>query len=183
MKYLYGDSTELPLQRDFLGLLDNYIDISVKSITIENAVFDLKETIKDRRGLKNSVLDEMDNFVLTVETAISGAVSRSKEQEMIVKYADKSKDFLKKFIEDGKTKFSEEIFREINEFEKKVKENDEFFQKILALISIRNILLSQRKTAILRRFRSTMMATFPVYSILHHLRFLSGKGILKRVIS
>ena len=114
MKYLYGDSTELPLQRDFLGLLDNYIDISVKSITIENAVFDLKETIKDRRGLKNSVLDEMDNFVLTVETAISGAVSRSKEQEMIVKYADKSKDFLKKFIEDGKTKFSEEIFREIN---------------------------------------------------------------------
>jgi len=125
MKYLYGDSTELPLQRDFLGLLDNYIDISVKSITIENAVFDLKETIKDRRGLKNSVLDEMDNFVLTVETAISGAVSRSKEQEMIVKYADKSKDFLKKFIEDGKTKFSEEIFREINEFEKKVEENDE----------------------------------------------------------
>jgi hypothetical protein len=131
MKYLYGDSTEFPLQRDFLGLLDNYIDISVKSITIENAVFDLKETIKDRRGLKNSVLDEMDNFVLTVETAISGAVSRSKEQERIVKYAYKSKDFLKKFIEDGKTKFSEEIFQEIIEFEKKVEENDEENRKIL----------------------------------------------------
>jgi hypothetical protein len=130
MKYLYGDSTEFPLQRDFLGLLDNYIDTSVKAITLENTVFELKETIKDRRRLKNSVLDEMDNFLLTVETAISGAVSKSKEQETIVKYAEKSKDFLKKYIEDGKTKFSDDIFQEIAEFEKKVSETDEENRKI-----------------------------------------------------
>jgi hypothetical protein len=115
----------IPLQRDFLGLMDNYVDTSVKAITLENTVFDLKETIMDRRRLKNSVLDEMDNFLLTVETAISGAVSRSKEQETIVKYAEKSKDFLKKYIEDGKTKFSDDIFQEIAEFEKKVSETDE----------------------------------------------------------
>jgi len=131
MKYLYGDSAEFPLQRDFLGLLDNFIDTSVKTITLENTVFDLKENIKDRRNLKNSVLDEMDAFLLTVENAIAGALSRSKEQETIVKYAEKSRGFLKNFIEEGKTKFSGEIFQEIAEFEKKVDESDEENRKTL----------------------------------------------------
>ncbi len=131
MKYLYGDSTEFPQQRDFLALLDNFVDTSVKAITLENTVFDLKETIKDRRLLKNSVLDEMDKFLLTVENAIAGAVAGSKEQETIVRYAEKSKEFLKKFIEDGKAKYSDEIFQEIAEFEKKVKEADEENRKTL----------------------------------------------------
>ncbi len=131
MKYLFGDSTELPMQTDFLRLLNNYVETSVKVITLENTVFDLKETIMDRRRLKNSVLDEMDNFLMTVENAIFGAVSKSKEQETIVKYADKSKDFLKKFIGDGKTHFSDEIFREIAEFEKKVDEVDSENRKTL----------------------------------------------------
>ncbi|SNQ59555.1 hypothetical protein [Candidatus Methanoperedens nitratireducens] len=138
MKYLYGDSTEFPLQRDFLGLLDNYIDTSVKSITLENTVFDLKETIRDRRRLKNSVLDEMDNFLLTVETAISGAVSGSKEQETIVKYADKSREFIKKFIEDGMKKFSDEIFLEIAGFEKKADDADEENRKTLESFFIKD---------------------------------------------
>ncbi|MCZ7361973.1 MAG: hypothetical protein O8C58_01310 [Candidatus Methanoperedens sp.] len=131
MKYLYGDSTDFPMQIDFLKLVNNFVDTSVKAITLENTVFDLKETIMDRRRLKNSVLDEMDNFLLTVENAISGAVSRSKEQETIIRYAEKSKDFLKKFIEDGKTKFSDEIFQEIAQFEKKVDEVDEENRKTL----------------------------------------------------
>ena len=74
---------------DFLRLLNNYVETGVKTIDLENAVFDLKETIMDRRRLKNSVIDEMDNFILTVENAIGGAVSRSKEQET------KSRLFLK----------------------------------------------------------------------------------------
>jgi len=136
MKYLYGDSTEFPLQKDFLGLLDNFIDTSVKAITLENTVFSLKEDIKDRRRLKNSVLDEMDSFLTTVENAIAGAVARSKEQETILKYSEKSKEFLKKFIEEGKAKFSDEIFREIEEFEKKVDEADEENRKTLEFFFI-----------------------------------------------
>ncbi len=131
MKYLYGDSTKFPLQKDFLALLDDYVETSTKAITLESTVFDLKETIRDRRMLKNSVLDEMNNFLLTVDTAISEAVARSKEQEIIVKYAETSREFLKKFIEDGKIKFSDEVFQEIADFEKKVNENDEEKRKIL----------------------------------------------------
>jgi Mg2+ and Co2+ transporter CorA len=131
MKYLYGDSTEFQMQIDFLRLLNNFVETSVKTINLENAVFDLKETIMDRRRLKNSVIDEMDNFTLTVENAISGAVSRSKEQETIVKYAEKSKEFLKKFIDEGKTKFTDEIFQEIAQFEQKIEEADEGNRKTL----------------------------------------------------
>jgi hypothetical protein len=129
MKYLFGDSAEFPLQTDFLGLLENFIDTSVKTIALENTIFDLKDTITDRKRLKNAVLDEMDNFLLTGNNAISGAVSKSKEQETIIKYAEKSKDFLKKFIEDGKTKFSEEIFQEIAQFEEKIDRADEEIRK------------------------------------------------------
>lgn len=131
MKYLYGDSTEFQMHIDFLRLMNNYVETGVKTINFENAVFDLKETIMDRRRLKNSVIDEMDNFTLTVENAIVGAVSRSKEQETIVKYAQKSKEFLKKIMEDGKTNFTDEIFQEIAQFEKKIEEADEANRKTL----------------------------------------------------
>ncbi len=131
MKYLYGDSTEFPPQKDFLRLLNNFVETSVKTIKFENAVFDLNETIVDRRRLKNSVTDEMDNFILTIENAIDGAVSRSKEQETIIKYADNSKEFLKKYIEESKTKFTDEISKEIAQFEKKIIEADEENRKLL----------------------------------------------------
>ncbi len=136
MKYLYGDSTEFPLQKDFLGQLDNYVDTSIKSITLENKIFSLNEDIKDKRRLKNSVLDEMDSFLITVESAIADAVAGSKEQETILKYAEKSKEFLKKFIEEGKAKFSDEIFREIEELEKNVYEAVEENRKTLELFFI-----------------------------------------------
>jgi hypothetical protein len=109
MKYLFGDTTDFPPQRDFFKLLDNFIDTSVKAISIENNVFELKEKILDKRRFRNSVLEEMDIFLMRPENAISDAITNSEEQEIIIQYADKSKEFLKKFIEDGKNKFSDEI--------------------------------------------------------------------------
>jgi hypothetical protein len=131
MKYLFGDSEEFPLQRDFLELLENYIDTSVKTITSENTVFENKKDIMDRRRLKNSVLAEMDTFLSTVKNAISSAVSISKEQDKISKYAQKSKDFLVNFIEEGKKNFSEEIFKEIAQFEEEIDQADEQNRKRL----------------------------------------------------
>lgn len=131
MKFLYGNSTESPLQRDFLALLDNYVDTSVKVITLENNVFDLKEDIRDRRKLKNSVIEQLDNCFNTAEQAISNAVATSKEKTAISQYAAKSKEFLKKYIEDGKTKFSNEVFQEISEFDKKVNASDKENRAIL----------------------------------------------------
>ncbi len=138
MKYLFGDTTDFSLQRNFLKLLENFTDASAMGISIENRVLELKEKIIDKRRLKNSVLDEMDIFLLTLENAISDAVSKSKQQEIIIQYADKSKEFLKKFIDDGKDKLSDEILQEIDRLEKKVDEADEENRKNLASFFIQD---------------------------------------------
>ena len=131
MKYLFGDTTDFPLQRDFLKLLDNFTDTSVKAISIENKVLDLKEKILDKRRFRNSVLEEMEIFLMRLENAISDAIANSEEQEIIIQYADKSKEFLKKFIEDSKNKLSDDILREIGQLGKKVAEADEENRKTL----------------------------------------------------
>ena len=131
MKYLFGDTTDFPLQRDFLKLLDNFTDTSVKAISIENKVLELKDKILDKRRFRNSVLEEMDIFLMRLENAISDAIANSEEQEIIIQYADKSKEFLKKFIEDSKNKLSDEILREIDQLGKKVDEADEENRKTL----------------------------------------------------
>ena len=131
MKYLFGDTTDFPLQRDFLKLLDNFTDTSVKAISIENKALDLKEKILDKRRFRNSVLEEMEIFLMRLENAISDAIANSEEQEIIIQYADKSKEFLKKFIEDSKNKLSDDILREIGQLGKKVAEADEENRKTL----------------------------------------------------
>ena len=125
MGYLFGDSVKFPLKRDFLGLLDDYIDTAVETIARENDVFESKEDIMDRRRLKNSVLAEMNTFLNTVKNAISEAVGKSKEQEAIEQYAQRSNDFLNNFIEDGTKNFSDEIFQEIAQFEGEIDQADE----------------------------------------------------------
>ncbi|HMB44300.1 MAG TPA: hypothetical protein VKL21_00610 [Candidatus Methanoperedens sp.] len=131
MRFLYGDSTEFDLQIDFLRLLNNFVDTGVRTIKYENAIFDLKNTIIEKKRYNASVIEDMNGFVLNVETAISGAVASSKEQETLIKYAEKSKEYFNKFIEESKTKFSDEILKEIAQLEKKIKEACEENRKIL----------------------------------------------------
>ncbi len=138
MRYLFGDSTDFLLQRDFLKLLDSFIDTSVRAISLDNAVFNMKQTIIDRRRLNDSVVDEMDTFQLMVEDAISSAVASSKEETVIIEYAEKSKDFLKKLIEEGKNKLSDEIIQEIALIEKKIEERDEENRKVIEAFFIQD---------------------------------------------
>lgn len=138
MKYLYGDSTESSLQRDFLGLLDNFIDTTVKAVTLENSVFKLNDDIRDRRKLKNSVLEEMDSFHSKVNEVISSAATDSKEQEIVRRYAEKSRHYLENFINEGKTDFSKEVLKEIEELEEKVNEINEESRETLESFLIKD---------------------------------------------
>ena len=42
MKYIYQDSTELPVQRDFIEDLKVFIDITARVIPLENSIIELK---------------------------------------------------------------------------------------------------------------------------------------------
>jgi hypothetical protein len=131
MRFLYGDSTEFDLQIDFLRLIHNFVETGVRTIKYENAIFDLKNNIIERKRYNVSVIGDMNSFVLNVEKAISGAVASSKEQDTLVEYADKSRDLFNKFIDESKTKFSDEILKEIGQLEKGIKEACEENRKIL----------------------------------------------------
>lgn len=150
MKYLYGDSTEAPLKRDFLGLLDNFLDTCVEAVKLENTDFALKDDIRDRRKLKNSVIEEMDGFKSTIENAISGAVSKSKEKERIQDYADKSKHFLEKFVIEGKREFTDDIHREIEQLNEKIKETNEANRKTLEPFLLKDPVPIKNKTFTLK---------------------------------
>ena len=131
MKYLYGDSTEFKTEKDFLELLDNFIDVSVKGISTENGILDTKEQIKNRRILRDSVLNEMDIFLSAIEIAITDAVSKSKEQETIVKHAEKIKESSKKYIEENKTALSDDTAQEIESSEKDISKMSEENRELL----------------------------------------------------
>jgi len=120
MKYLFGDSTEFNVQRDFLKLLDNFIDTNIKGITLENIVFDSREKIKNKYLFKGSVLTDMDMLLSTIENANADAVSRSKEQDIIVQHAEKSKELVKNYMEESKTKFIDDISQEVDKLEQEI---------------------------------------------------------------
>ncbi len=138
MKYLFGDSTEFPMQIDFLRLANNFIDTSVKVVTLENSVLEMKEDINEKRRYMDSVLAEMDGFLLTVDNAISEAVTKSREKEMIARYAQKSRESLKRIIEDGKAKFSDETSQKIAQLEEQIKGTNEDSRKIMEAFFIQD---------------------------------------------
>ena len=107
------------------------------AVELENTVFGLQDDIREQRRLKNSVLEEMEIFHSTIDKAISGAVSKSKEKEKLSHYADKSKHFLEKFVIEGKKEYSNDIHKEIAQLDMKIEETkqenrntlDPFFMK------------------------------------------------------
>jgi hypothetical protein len=62
MKYVYQDSSELPVQRDFIEDLKIFLDITSKVIPLENSIIEIKcEHKKALRELKNRIKG-MNNF-------------------------------------------------------------------------------------------------------------------------
>ena len=56
MKYIYQDSTELPVQRDFIEDLKTFLDITSRVIPLENSIIEIKcEHKKALRELKNRI--------------------------------------------------------------------------------------------------------------------------------
>lgn len=138
MKYLFGDSTEFKTERDFLELLDNFIGVSIRGISTENSIFDIKEQMKNRRLLRDSVLNEMDIFLSAIEIAIVDAVSKSKEQETIVKHAEKIKGSAKSYIEENKTAFSDDTAQKIESSEKDITNMAEENRELLESFFVRD---------------------------------------------
>ena len=62
MKYIYQDSTELPVQRDFIEDLKAFIDITARVIPLENSIIELKCKHKEELHKLNNRITGMNLF-------------------------------------------------------------------------------------------------------------------------
>lgn len=62
MKYIYQDSTELPVQRDFIEDLKTFLDITSRVIPLENSIIEIKCKHKEALHELNSRINGMNNF-------------------------------------------------------------------------------------------------------------------------
>lgn len=62
MKYIYQDSTELPVQRDFIEDLKAFIDITARVIPLENSIIELKCKHKEELHKLNNRIMGMNLF-------------------------------------------------------------------------------------------------------------------------
>lgn len=62
MKYIYQDSTELPVQRDFIEDLKIFLDITSRVIPLENSIIEIKCEHKKALHELNSRIKGMNDF-------------------------------------------------------------------------------------------------------------------------
>jgi hypothetical protein len=62
MKYIYQDSTELPVQRDFIEDLKIFLDITSRVIPLENSIIEIKCKHKEALHELKSRINGMNNF-------------------------------------------------------------------------------------------------------------------------
>jgi len=62
MKYTFQDSTELPVQRDFIQDLQDFIRISKEAITLEKSIIGIKQGTRDETAISQEKLEEIDGF-------------------------------------------------------------------------------------------------------------------------
>ena len=62
MKYIYQDSTELPVQRDFIEDLKTFLDITSRVIPLENSIIEIKCKNKEAIYELKSRIHGINNF-------------------------------------------------------------------------------------------------------------------------
>ena len=62
MKYTFQDSTELPVQRDFIQDLQDFISISKETIPLEKSIIGIKQGNREETAISQSRLEEIDKF-------------------------------------------------------------------------------------------------------------------------
>lgn len=70
MKYTFQDSTELPVQRDFLQDLQDFIIISKEVIPLEKSIIGIKQANTKETGISQTGLEEIERFQKEVTDCI-----------------------------------------------------------------------------------------------------------------
>ncbi|MBN2110561.1 MAG: hypothetical protein JW705_05670, partial [Methanosarcinaceae archaeon] len=83
MKYTYQDSTDLPLQRDFIQDLNEFIEIAKKVIPMENSAIELNEDESEEVASLESRIIELDKFSKEIQKYVDELSSGAKDKEIL----------------------------------------------------------------------------------------------------
>ncbi|WP_292390542.1 chromosome segregation ATPase [Methanosarcina sp. UBA5] len=83
MKYIYQDSTELPVQRDFIEDLKTFLDITSRVIPLENSIIEIKCKQKEALHELKSRIEGMNNFEEKLETLLRKLVNEVDIEDII----------------------------------------------------------------------------------------------------
>ncbi|WP_410509294.1 hypothetical protein RSJ42_03340 [Methanosarcina hadiensis] len=83
MKYTFQDSTELPVQRDFIQDLQDFIRISKEVIPLEKSIIKIKQANIEEIGVSRSRLEEIERFQKEVTDCVEEYARRIESREIL----------------------------------------------------------------------------------------------------
>ncbi|MGB9941013.1 chromosome segregation ATPase [Methanosarcina sp.] len=83
MKYIYQDSTELPVQRDFIEDLKTFLDITSRVIPLENSIIEIKCKHKEALHELKSRIEGINNFEEKLEILLKKLVNEADIEDVI----------------------------------------------------------------------------------------------------
>lgn len=83
MKYTFQDSTALPLQRDFIQDLNDFIGTAKKVIPLENSAIELSEDESEEVSSLESRIAELDKFSKDVQAYVDDISMGAKDKEIL----------------------------------------------------------------------------------------------------
>jgi hypothetical protein len=73
---MFADSTDFPLQRDFIDLLERFADMSIEALPTQQQIFELKESIRSTEDKKTAKLSKIDDFEKKIGSSIDDVTSK-----------------------------------------------------------------------------------------------------------
>ncbi|WP_269852083.1 hypothetical protein [Methanosarcina horonobensis] len=83
MKYTFQDSTELPVQRDFIQDLQDFIRVSQETIPLEKSIIEIKQGNINETALSQQRIDEIEKFQKEVTDYIEERVRGTESEEIL----------------------------------------------------------------------------------------------------
>jgi len=83
MKYIYQDSKELPVQRDFIEDLKTFLDITSQVIHLENSIIEIKCRHKEAIHELKSRIEGMNNFEERLKIVLNKLINEADIEDVI----------------------------------------------------------------------------------------------------
>ncbi len=83
MKYIYQDSTELPVQRDFIEDLKIFLEITSRVIPLENSIIEIKCRHKEALNELNNRISGMNLFEERLEIALKRLINEINTEDLV----------------------------------------------------------------------------------------------------